>query len=187
MAVDTAKVILNETIVAREAVRDTEAFLVLYDRYFSRVYTYFRQRCGDPQTCDDLTAQTFERALDHFDEYRPERGSFAAWLFGIARNVANGHLRRALRFRWIPIETLHSAAGDGPAPEEATIHQDAQQALLRYVQELSPRQRDLLALKFAGGLTNPHTQSVGQQGIPFPCANAHSAHDFQTVSLPCLQ
>jgi len=165
MATDTATVILSDAIAARATTRDTEAFLALYDRYFPHVYTYLRQRCADSQTCDDLTAQTFEQALDHFADYCPERGSFAAWLFAIARNVANDHLRKSLRFRWIPIEALHSAAGDGPAPEEAVIHRDAQQALLRsvpvaqrrglrYIQELAPRQRDLLALKFTGGLTN---------------------------------
>jgi len=140
--------------MAHEAVIDADAFLALYDRYFPRVYTYFRHRCQDLRVCDDLTAQTFEQALDHCSDFRPERGSFAAWLFGIARNVANGYLRRKRRFQWLPFEALQTLSGSDPAPEEAAIQADDRRILLGYIQELPPRQRDVLALKFAGGLTN---------------------------------
>ncbi len=152
--VEPANAVLNEARLVVEAARDTQAFLALYDRYFPRVYTYFRCRCADLQACDDLTAQTFEQALTHLRDFDPERGSFAAWLFGIARNNANAALRQKLRTLWLPLEALLSRPGNDPPPEEAAIAADRRSLLASCVRALPPRQRDLLALKFMGELTN---------------------------------
>jgi len=151
---DAEHVTLDDSLMAERAARDAQAFLSLYERYFSRVYTYFRYRYADLQTCDDLTAKTFEQALAHIAEYRPERGPFAAWLFGIARNNANGHYRQAQRLRPLPWERWLSFAGSDPPPEEVAIESDRRQLLMKSIQELAPRQRELLGLKFAAGLTN---------------------------------
>jgi RNA polymerase sigma-70 factor (ECF subfamily) len=144
----------DESLIIQKAIVDTDAFMALYDRYFSRVYTYFRYRCQDQATCDDLTAQTFEQALVHIREYCPHRGAFAAWLFGIARNTANAHLRKKLRYQWLPIEALWSLPGNEPHLEELVIEADRQHLLAKCLLEMSPRQQDLLALKFAGELNN---------------------------------
>lgn len=147
----------EEVQTAQEAISVKEsglAFLALYDQYFSRVYTYFRYRCPDPQTCDDLTAQTFEQALTHLDDYDANRGPFAAWLFGIARNAANLHFRRGFRFQWLNLDKIINLSAYEPLPEEQVIHNDQQRHLIAAVSRLPDRQRDLLALKFSGGLTN---------------------------------
>ena len=165
---DTVSAFVDDSLLAQRAARNVEAFLALYDRYFARVYMYFRHRCAEAQTCDDLTAQTFEQALSHICDYCPDRGSFAAWLFGIARNIANAHFRRTLRFQWVPLELVRSLPGRDPLPEETAIETDQQQVLLRCIQELSPRQRDLLALKFAAGLTNrqiAQLTGLGEQNV----------------------
>jgi RNA polymerase sigma-70 factor, ECF subfamily len=133
---------------------DRQAFASLYDRYFPRVYNYMRLRCADPLLADDLTAQVFERALLHLASYDPREGVFAAWLFGIARNLWNDHLRRERRQAWLSLAVLRPRAHDGPSPEESFIQAESQQALQRALQTLGERERDLLALKFAGGMTN---------------------------------
>jgi RNA polymerase sigma factor (sigma-70 family) len=131
-----------------------EEFLGLYDRYFPRVYTYFRYRCSDPHTCDDLASQTFEQALTHLDEYDPSRGPFVAWLFGIARNAACSHFRRGRKFQWLPLEKIWTLSGPDPQPEEQAEQKDEERRLVEAVSCLPDRQRDLLALKFSGGLNN---------------------------------
>lgn len=146
--------IIQEAIQTGSARVSGSGFLVLYDAYFSKVYTYFRYRCPDPQTCDDLTAQTFEQALTHLDGYDSSRGPFAAWLFGIARNAANLYFRRRFRFQWLALDRLINLSGREPLPEEQAIQDDQQRHLMDAVSRLPDRQRDLLALKFSGSLTN---------------------------------
>jgi RNA polymerase sigma factor (sigma-70 family) len=146
--------IVQQAIKAVAAEEGETAFLVLYDHYFSRVFTYFRYRCPDLQTCDDLTAQTFEQALTHLDDYDAKRGPFAAWLFGIARNAANLYFRRRLHFQWLALDKLINLSGHEPLPEEQVIQNAEELQLIAALSHLPDRQRDLLALKFSGGLNN---------------------------------
>lgn len=151
---DREEVNREEARSAQQAIRNPDAFLRLYDRYFSRIYTYFRYRIQDLPTCDDLTSQTFEQALAHLDEYRPERGVFAAWLFGIARNLANGSLREKLRFQCVSLDNMDTLQKDELLPEDAAIRASERQTLLDGIRVLPDRQKDLLGLKFLGGFTN---------------------------------
>jgi RNA polymerase sigma-70 factor (ECF subfamily) len=149
-----ATLALQKERAAPAATVDGGAFLALYDRHLSRVYAYFRHRISDETVCEDLTAATFEQALAHLDQYTADRGPFAAWLFGIARNQANGHLRRTQRWRWLPLELAPRLVSTWMQPEDTVIHADTCQELVRHLQRLGPRQRDLIALKFAAGLSN---------------------------------
>ncbi len=144
----------SETTFAQETAGDAPAFLALYDDYFSRIYTYFRYRFDDPATCDDLASQTFIQALENFAQFSPQRGPVAAWLFGIARNLANRHLQKRRRFGCLPLEALGSLSSSDSSPEERVISRDDRQQVLQAMRALSARQRDLLALKFSARLTN---------------------------------
>lgn len=136
------------------------AFLRLYDEYFPRVYNYARYRCGDAETADDLAAQTFERALAHLKDYDPGRAPFGAWLFAIARNLVSDHLRATRRLNYLPLETCDEHPAPVASPEERLIQAEAQAELLAALARLSERERDLLSLKFAAGLTNRRIAEV---------------------------
>jgi RNA polymerase sigma factor (sigma-70 family) len=129
-------------------------FVRLYDEYFSRVYNYARYRCGDAEAADDLAAQTFERAFSRLEQYDPQRGPFGAWLFAIARNLVNDHLRLIQQRVCMPLESFEQRAAQTASPEETLIQVEAQTELLNALAHLSERERDLLSLKFAAGLTN---------------------------------
>jgi RNA polymerase sigma factor (sigma-70 family) len=152
--------LFDKTLPAQETVCDQRTFLAQYDACFPRIYTYFRYRCGDPQVCDDLTAQTFEQALTHLHQFDPGRGTFTAWLFGIARNIANAHLREKLRWRWLPLDQILDRPSAHPAPEEEVLRQVERERLAALLGTLAPNQRDLLALKFSGELTNRQIASL---------------------------
>lgn len=143
-----------EAALARQAVRDRLAFAALYDRYFTRVYNYVRFRCSEPEVADDLTSQVFERALAHIASFRPEKAPFGAWLFAIARNALNDHLRAQKRHPWLPLDGLRRLVTRTPSPEEAVIEAETRNELQAALSTLSERERDVIGLKFAAGLTN---------------------------------
>ena len=150
----TVAVLPNELALVARATAEPAAFAAIYDHYFPRVYNYVRYRVGDAETADDLTTQVFERALTHIGRYRPERAPFAAWLFAIARNAVSDHLRAQRRRRWLSLEVLRDRASRDPQPEEIAIRNETRDELLAAVARLSERERDLIGLKFAAGLTN---------------------------------
>jgi len=145
---------LTESVLVSRAKAEPSAFADVYDHYFPRVYNYVRYHVRDAETADDITVQVFERALINISGYRPERASFADWLFAIARNAVRDHIRGQKRRRWLPLETLYGRASDDPQPDEIVIRNEFHQRLRAAVASLSDREQELIALKFAGGLTN---------------------------------
>jgi RNA polymerase sigma-70 factor (ECF subfamily) len=150
----TVAALANELALAARATAEPAAFAAIYDHYFPRVFNYVRYRVRDAATTDDLTAQVFERALVRIDSYRPEQAPFGAWLFGIARNAVNDHLRARRRRQWLSLEVLRARRSAEAEPEDVALQSETRAELLAAVARLSTRERDLIALKFAAGLTN---------------------------------
>lgn len=73
---------------------DADAFAELYRRHERAILGYFMHWCRSPELAADLMAETFAAAFESIDRYRPELGEPRAWLFGIARHVLLGSVRR---------------------------------------------------------------------------------------------
>jgi len=144
----------NEYELVAHAVSQPAAFAAIYDHYFPRIYNYTRYRVGDASTADEITARVFEQSLAKIRSYQPERAPFSAWLFGITRNTVNQHLRAKRRRSWISLDSLLDRRSGHPDPEEALIQNEMHEELMEVVVGLSNRERDILALKFASGMTN---------------------------------
>jgi RNA polymerase sigma-70 factor (ECF subfamily) len=128
-----------------------ESFEDLYRRTFRRLYAYVASLLRDPSAAEEVTAQAYERAYRKRASFRPGRGSPEAWLFGIARNAALDELRRRRRGASLEAEVEDPwCAGSAELAEDASRRVAVRAALAK----LEPRERDLVALKFAGGLSN---------------------------------
>jgi RNA polymerase sigma-70 factor, ECF subfamily len=143
----------EQALVAR-AQAEPKAFAAVYDHYYPRVYTYARYRVSETPVAEDLTAQIFERVLIRIGDYDPNRAPFAAWLFTIARNTVNDHLRGVQRHPNVSLDTQYHLVSPEPLPEETAVHRETNAELLAALGFLNDREREILALKFAGGLTN---------------------------------
>ena len=113
-----------------------------------RVYAYAAYRLGDGPDAEDVTGETFERALRYRDSFDPKKGPAAAWLVGIARRCADDHLRA--RGQEIPAEddAIFDRLSD-PGPAETTpMRLDLAEALAT----LGQRDRELIALRYGADL-----------------------------------
>lgn len=144
----------NELTLVTQARVDPAAFAAIYDHYFGRVFNYVRYRLPDAASADDVTAQIFERVLNNLDRYRSEKAPFSAWLFAIARNAVNDQLRQQQRRRWVSLDILWNRSSQEPGPADIALDNELHQELLGAVAGLNQRERDLIGLKFAAGLTN---------------------------------
>jgi RNA polymerase sigma factor (sigma-70 family) len=131
---------------------ETKDFGAFYDQFLRRVYRYVRCRVADTQTAEDLTAVIFEKAFRGWRTLR-RPGSAPAWLFRIARNTVASHHRSASHRLQIDPDDLDKWP-TGPNPEHRFLQAERTVLVRRGIQELSGRERDIIALKFGGGLTN---------------------------------
>jgi RNA polymerase sigma-70 factor (ECF subfamily) len=136
---------------------DTDTFAALYERTFPRVYAYVASLLRDRSAAEDVTAQAFERAYSRRGSYRKRRGSPEAWLFGIARNAALDELRRRRRRATLESEPEDAGAPSADDHAELALRREAVRAALA---ALDGHERDLIALKFAGGLSNAEIAKV---------------------------
>ena len=126
----------------------------LFDDYVWDVYGFIAYRIGDRAEAEDVTQQTFERALKAWHRFDPERAQPRTWLIAIARNLLVDHYRRDR-------SNLHRHLGEGgvdeeqlpseEGPELAGVSSDVAAALAT----LSERDRDVVALRFGADLRGP--------------------------------
>jgi RNA polymerase sigma-70 factor, ECF subfamily len=134
-----------------------ERFEALYRSTRDDVYAYACTLLRDRAAAEDITALAFERAYRRRRSFDRRRGEERAWLFGIARNAALDELRRRRRLATLiadPEDTQAAGPDDGA---EVTLRRTAVRAALA---GLSARDRELIALKFHGGLTNAELAQV---------------------------
>jgi RNA polymerase sigma-70 factor (ECF subfamily) len=99
----------------REAVLggDEQAWRQWYDECFDDVYAYLLWRCGGMRDhADELVQEVWLTAVRRLASFDPQRGSFAAWLRGIAGALACNHFRRLRRRRVVPLPDDLACAGD---------------------------------------------------------------------------
>jgi len=110
------------------------------------VYAYVAYRIGDGPDAEDVTGETFARALRYRDSFDPKRGEPVGWLIGIARRcIADLALTR-------PTQELDETR-DGAAPGDLAEETVRRLTLRAAVAQLDETGRELVALRFGADLT----------------------------------
>ena len=124
----------------------------VYAEQLPRVFNFFRYRLGDAADAEDLTARTFEKAWRARHRYRRDVAGFATWLLTIARNVAIDHFRA--RQRHEPLDSAAAMPSSDDTPEQQAVQRSEAQRLAALLATLSPRERELIAMKYGAEMTN---------------------------------
>lgn len=133
------------------AAHDRTAFGRLYDLYVHRIYGFALAHSGNRQEAEDLTAQTFERALAGLGRYEARGVAFSAWLYRIAANLAVDRARRTGRMVLLGEEYLPANTHpEGLDPAEVVERWERSNWLLDHLSALPPEQQRALRLRFWG-------------------------------------
>src|SRR5881275_3144758 len=122
---------------------NAQDFASVAERHLDDVHAFLVYLTGDRNVAEDLTAETFARALERWRRYDPRRGSARTWLCQLARSTALDHFRseerrrrREGRYSFEVRQSAEAAFGEGLSPE-------LEGALTR----LSAAEREVLALR----------------------------------------
>lgn len=139
---------------------DRSAFAQLYDRYVDVVFRYVLFRVGDRELAEDVTSETFLRALRRIESVSYQGRDVGAWFVTIARNLVLDHVKSS-RFR---LEVATAEVDDSkPAesgPEQQLLSKVTRTALLQCVGQLGDDQRECIVLRFLQGLSVAETAKV---------------------------
>jgi RNA polymerase sigma-70 factor (ECF subfamily) len=139
---------------------DGEAFAAIYEQYVDVVYRYVFYRVGSHHVAEDLTSETFVRALRRLDSYTWTGRDIAAWFVTIARNLVVDHVKSS-RYR-LEVTTGDMLDGDERAPstEAEVLERLRDERLLGAMRDLKPDQQECLSLRFLQGLSLAETAEV---------------------------
>jgi RNA polymerase sigma-70 factor (ECF subfamily) len=147
-------------LVERAQSGEAEAFGRLYDHYCDTVYRYIYYRVGGKATAEDLTSETFLRALRRIGTFTWQGRDFGAWLVTIARNLVADHFKSS-RFRLeVTTGEMLDANEVERSPEDAVLESLSNEALLQAVRKLNPQQQECVTLRFLQGLSVAETARI---------------------------
>ena len=121
---------------------EVPSFEAVAERHLDDVHGYLVYLTRDRSTAEDLTAETFEKALRHWRRFDPLRGSARTWLLNLARSTALDHFRAEERRR--RRETAY--AQEQNAVDEG-LFGGLSPSLERALSELSAGEREVVALR----------------------------------------
>jgi RNA polymerase sigma factor (sigma-70 family) len=121
----------------------TAEFAEAAERHLDDVHAYLVYLTGDRGTAEELTAETFARALERWHRFDPRRGGPRTWLCQLARSTALDHFRAEERRRRREGRYALAEAQDGEAVFGEGLSPALEQALAR----LSAAEREIVALR----------------------------------------
>jgi RNA polymerase sigma-70 factor (ECF subfamily) len=151
-------------LVERTQAGEAAAFGLIYDRYVDTVFRFVHFRVGNRQLAEDLTSDTFLRALKRIGSFTWQGRDLGAWLVTIARNLVADHFKSGrYRLEVTTGDVLDADREDrGPegSPEAAVVDHITNVALLTAVKQLNPEQQECIVLRFLQGFSMAETAAT---------------------------
>ena len=146
----------QDIILVEQALQgDQKAYALLLKKYRDTIYYMLLKMVKNKNDAEDLTIEAFGKAFRNLSQYTPKY-AFSTWLFRIASNNCIDFLRKK-RAITIPIDTT-SENNEGYSgiviqatdlnPEEHMIKNQKAEELMEIVQQLKPRYRQLIELRY---------------------------------------
>lgn len=155
---------LDADLIHQVAQADHEAFLLLYDRFASRVYGLALRMMGNAMGAEDVAQEAFLKVWSRASTYRPDRGSLIAWILTITRRTALDRIRAEAR-RSSPADPSDPEVVLLELPDPSTSTSEARWRSLRLMMvDLPAEQRQVIDLAFYNGLS--HSQIADYLSLP---------------------
>jgi len=148
----------EEKELVRQAQKAPDAFAELYDQYYPKIFSYILRRTANLEAAQDITSETFLKALNKLWQFRWRNVPFSSWLYRIATNEINQYFRKTEYKKSISMEELQEQGFEliSPyGPESELI--EAQEKLKQYqdfleiqgkIVRLPAKYQEVIALRF---------------------------------------
>ncbi len=145
IGVDNDSKAADDSQLIAEARSDRATFVQLYRRHYDAVFRYCVHRLFERQAAEDVTSDVFLKAVENIHRFRGNEQQFRNWLYRIATNAVNNHLRKtARRNRLLKVACEQADSQVADCVESA----DKLALLKEAVFVLKPRYQTIITLRF---------------------------------------
>lgn len=134
----------ERTIIKKCQEGRIEEFSILYDRYIKKIYSFLYFRTNKVELAEDLTSQTFLKALKAIDKFNVKENYFSAWLYKIARNNLIDYYRGEKEI--FDIDSLYDLGVDNEEDEKVDRNLNTLK-IKQCLNNLSVEQKEIIVLK----------------------------------------
>jgi len=130
----------------------------LYEEYYDKLAHYVYVRIGNREEAEDIAGEVFLKALKSLKSYKEQGIPMQGWLFRIAHNLTVDYIRKADKRRTVPIDSVILTGEDNPV--DAAEKNIEFERVTEAMKELTIEQREVINLRFFGGLTSKEVGGV---------------------------
>ncbi len=132
---------------------NSEAFGRLYDNFAQRIFKYIRLKIQDRQEAEDILQEVFIKAYRGLNALSLANLNFAAWLYKVASNTINDHLRKKYRTPKIVAMDEDFDPPDHASVEQELVRQSDWETAQKAFTHLPPIYKQVLELRFLQDLS----------------------------------
>lgn len=163
----------EQSLAQRVKQGDKEAFTQLYETHFDRIYRYVTLRVRNKAEAEDMTQQVFVKAFESAPSFEWKGIPLSAWLFRIAHNLVVDYIRREKKQPTVSLDESLTVSDSNPQLE-VERRLDIER-LVSAIKRLTEAQREVIGLRFAGGLSIAEVARVMAKSEGAVKALQHSA------------
>jgi RNA polymerase sigma-70 factor (ECF subfamily) len=159
---------------------DVRAVGELYDRYSTMLFPLALRIVRDRAEAEDVVHDAFVAVSDRASQYVPERGTVAAWLVTLVRNLSIDRTRRRERRGALARDVIAHEPTDAVAdPEALTVGAADRASVRRALASLPEAQRATLEVAFFEGLSYPEIAS--RESVPLGTIKSRAARAIASL------
>jgi RNA polymerase sigma-70 factor (ECF subfamily) len=130
-------------------INEAEVFIRLYRQNYDAVFRYCVHRLFDRHIAEDVTSQVFLKAVESYHSFDGSEQQFCFWLFRIATNAVNQHLRKQMRGERMQQNVQEQVLSEiSDNPDSTELSREKLAALKAAMLSLKPRYQTIITLRF---------------------------------------
>ena len=143
-----------------QAKSDPGAFTRLYLRHYDAIFRYCAHRLFERTTAEDITSEVFLKMVENFQTFDGNEKQFRNWLYRIATNAVNEHIRKTTRrsaiLTWVWHGSGKAGVDEGIAADES---QGNQAVIKKALRMLKPEEQAIVTMRF---FENMKTEEIAE-------------------------
>lgn len=152
-------------------------FEQIYNTYFKSVYRYIRKLSGDEHIAEEITSETFLKAMKSIGDFRGEC-DLRVWICQIAKNTYYSYLKKSNRITSVDETELQSIVDPNALIEEQIGIQDEAQQIRKILHTMPDPYKEVFMWRVFGELSFKEIGNLYNKTDNWACVTYHRARNM---------